>query len=103
MIRLRRADDGRGHARAMQQPCERNLRIRHAALRRDLADALDDVEIAVLVIHRMRELIALGARRLALVLAPAIAGKEAARQGAPRNDADAFRLAERHHLALLFA
>ncbi len=38
-------DDRRGHARLVQQPGERDLRRRHAALGGDLGDALDDVEV----------------------------------------------------------
>ena len=47
MRELRRADDRRGNLGLGQHPGERDLRARHAALGRDLGDALDHAAVGI--------------------------------------------------------
>src|ERR1043165_517660 len=104
LLHLRRPDDRRRHPRLVQDPGEGDLRRRHAAALRDLDDAVDDVEVALRVIHTVRVVVALRALgRAALPVAAAVAGEKAARERAPGDHADALFDAERDHLALFLA
>src|SRR5436190_3466429 len=103
MAELGRADDWGGHARLVQQPGERHLRPRDAALAGHLREAVDDVEVLSTAVPLVLERIRFGAPRLALALSRARAGKKAAREGAPRDNADALVDALRDHLALFLA
>ena len=53
VLRLRRADDRRRHARLVQQPRERDLRRRNAARARHLDHAIDDVEVDLRLVERV--------------------------------------------------
>ena len=58
---LGRADDRGGHAGLVQQPGQRHLRRRHAALAGDLADASTTSQVAGVVVQLVGELVGLGA------------------------------------------
>src|SRR5207302_10000982 len=103
MLGLRRTDDRRGDARLVQQPRERDLRGRDAALARDLDRTLDDVEVFVAPVQLVRVRVGLGARRAPLAGARARPGEPAARERAPRQYAETRVDALRDHLALLLA
>src|SRR5476649_989673 len=101
---LGRADDGRCYARPAGDPGEGHLRRLDAELGCHLLHPLDDGEIVRLEIHALGEIVDLGPHGLALLaLGHAIAGKKAAGERAPWNDAHAFGPAEWDHLALFLA
>src|SRR5687767_3376077 len=79
LLQLRRADDRRGAAWLAQQPRERNLRRRDAALLRQLGATVRDLDVGLLVVHLMGESVGLRARRIALRALAPVAGQEAAR------------------------
>ena len=102
MVRLCSADNWRRDRRFAEHPGKRDLSAGNAALLGNPSHAVDDcvVHFFGLRVQAFPELvgfIALGAFGL-----PG-AGQAAARQGTPGNDADAFGLAKRNHLALFFA
>src|SRR3954469_14334557 len=103
VLELRRPDDRCRHAGAVQQPRERELRRRHAALGRDLRDAVGDVEVLGPAVERVGELVGLRSRRAPLAGSRARPRQEAPRERAPRDDPDALVEAQRDHLALLLA
>lgn len=72
MMWLAGADDGRAHAWLLQDPSEGDLRIRDAALRGNLCDAIHDGEIRRLIIKPMRQVIGLCARSFAVICAFAL-------------------------------
>ena len=84
---LRRADDRRGDARLVQQPGQRDLRRRNAALRGDLRGAVDDGEVDLGVVERVGERIGVGPGRQPLAAARPVAREQPARERAPRHHA----------------
>src|SRR6185437_6166146 len=74
-----------------------------SALLSDLSDSIHNREVGVLIVKMMCELVSFRAQGFAAILRASIAGKKAARQRAPGNNADAFSAAERNHLALFLA
>src|ERR1051325_8065028 len=102
LVHLRGAHDRGRHSRLVQDPGERDLGRLHLAALRQLDDALHHVPVGVGVVHVVRVVIRLRALRLPfLLLARSVAGKEAARERAPGDHADAFLQAEGEHLPLL--
>src|SRR5262245_57402659 len=91
---FRGADDRRGDARLRKQPGEGDLRRLHAHPVRHLDGTRRNSKVVVRVVHLLRELVAFGAGRLAAILLPPIAGEEATRQRAPRDEANALLAAE---------
>ena len=75
-----RADDGRGHARLLAQPGQRDLCIRDPARGRHGGDARNHLAVGILVVELVSEVIAFRARGVASVLLAAGAGDEAASQ-----------------------
>ena len=65
--------------------------------------AVHDREVRVGEVQLVRELVSSGALRVSPAVASSVAGQEPARQRAPRNDPDAFVLAQLEHFALLLA
>ena len=96
-------DDGRRDAGLLQDPCQRHLRVGDAPLAGHPGDAVHHVEIAGLVIHTLPKRVGLRTNRIAVILAPVVAGHESARQRTPRDHRDALFPAQRQHLALLLA
>ena len=98
------ADDGGGDARRLQNPGAGDLGGGDAVPAGDLLGGGSHLEIVVAEVHLLREGVGLRAPgRRGVVLALAVAGEEAARQRAPRNDPHALVQAQRDHLALLLA
>ena len=88
VLELRRADDRRGDAGLVEQPGERDLRRRDAALRRDLGDPVDDGEVDLRAGTASRRTDRCS--RACVSRSPprvAVAGEQAARERAPRDDA----------------
>jgi hypothetical protein len=100
---LRRADDRCGYARLVQQPRECNLRGRHAAGGSYFDGAVDDREVELRHVERVRELVGLRARRQLVTGRSAVSREQSARERAPRQNTDALVDALRDHLPLLFA
>ena len=103
LVGLGGADDRRRDTGLVQQPGQCHLSRLRTQLIGDLGAALGHREVGVAVIHRVRERIAARARRLAGLVAAAVARQEAARQRAPWDQADALVETERDHLALFLA
>ena len=102
MTRLGRADDRSRDGGLGQQPCQRHLCARNAALLGDLSEPIDNRMVGSLGfrIHTVAEDVALGARS-----GHGLPGarETSASQRAPGNDGDALGAAEADHLALFLA
>jgi hypothetical protein len=68
LIRFAGTDDGRGDAKARENPGQRNLRVLDAASLCNLSKAIDDREVRSTVIQAVRELVRSGARGFTLFL-----------------------------------
>src|SRR4051812_2364361 len=101
MIRLRGTDDGSGDEGLLENPRQRDLRTRDAALERHRGNALDDHAVGI---RRARiECLAEFIRLLAIARLIPVACEPPACERAPWDHTDLLRHAERHHLPLLFA
>ena len=101
MAGLESAHNRRGDDRITTQPGQSNLRLAHAALRRDHADRLDNFLIA-----RRRRFGKLGGARLGFGAGSRLApgpGQTAACQRTIKDCLHAFVRAERQHLPLFLA
>ena len=87
----------------MKQPGQGDLRRCDPFLRGHCHDAVDNRVIGVLIIEAVSEVIALGTGGGMIFALLAAAGQEAARQRAPRDNANSLDLAEGIHLALFLA
>src|SRR4249919_1644893 len=103
VLHLRRADDGRGDARLVQEPREGDLRGGDAARGGHLGRPLDDREVELGLVEAVAEGVGLRAGGQALALACSRAGEEPAGERAPGEHGDALVDALRDHLPLLLA
>src|SRR5262245_51131400 len=85
----------------MQEPGERDFRIRDAALFGDGRDSIDDGVVCGLFVHAASEAVVLCALSISLAALRAVLREEAASQRAPRDEAHTLGDAERIHFALL--